>query len=211
MNTSRLGSVGMLGTVVAALGVALCVMTGLAVGHTATTELEANAESAAALQPAADRAAPPIADPQVFRFVAVDVVVETDGTPLAAYQIQVLATDLQAKLTGVEGGDKTVNGEPGVFAEPPKYDPAALAGTAGRGEEAGAPQHGDRVIIAALSTRPAAELPRGAVRVARLHWMLPSRVNINTLKATVMAAADSQAERINVKVKLVEVATGGDR
>ncbi len=209
MKNTRLGSLGMLGTAVAALGVALCIMTGLAVGHTASTEHTTINESAAAMRPAADRAAPPMADPQNFRFVAVDVVVETAGTPLAAYQIQVLAADPQAKLTGVEGGDKTVNGEPGAFAEPPKYDPAALAGAAGGGE--GVPAHGDRVIIAALSTRPAAELPRGAVRVARLHWMLPSRLSVDTLKATVMAAADGQAERINVKVKLVEVAAGGQR
>jgi len=41
--------------------------------------------------------------------------------------------------------------------------------------------------------------------------MLPARLNIDTLKPTVMAAADGQAERINVKVKLVEVAAGGER
>lgn len=82
-------------------------------------------------------------------FRAVDIYVDAKTSPLAAYQVEFSVTNGVAKIVGIEGGEHP------AFREPPFYDPKAI-------------QH-ERVIIAAFSTRPAAELPAGKTRVATIH------------------------------------------
>src|SRR5690349_2445231 len=71
-----------------------------------------------------------------FRFRAIDIFVDSGSNPLAAYQLEFLATNGVAKITGIEGGENS------AFKNPPHYDPKAM-------------QH-DRVVIAAFSTEPPA-------------------------------------------------------
>ena len=96
-------------------------------------------------------AASPLAPMQqdALAFATVDVVIETNGTPLAAYQLEIAATHASTRFVGIEGGDSA------VFRDPPYYDPAAM--------------QQERVIIADFSNAASDALPRGAVRIARLH------------------------------------------
>ena len=86
------------------------------------------------------------------RFVAVDITIDSGEAALGAYQFEYVgsAAGGSVKLVGVEGGE---GGEAAPFSGAPHYDPRALSG--------------GRVIVGAFST--AQSLPRGAVRVARLH------------------------------------------
>ncbi len=91
--------------------------------------------------------------PPVVRFAAYDVFVDSRDMPLAAWQVDVHAPgDANAgtvRIVGIEGGDHE------AYATPPVYDPRAI-------------QH-DRVVIGDYSTRAEPALPRGKVRVARIH------------------------------------------
>ena len=92
----------------------------------------------------ADGPAAPAAAP---RFAAVDVLIDPQGRPLAAYQFEFATEVGQVSLVGIESG------EAGAFAaRPPYYDPAALAG--------------NRVIVGDYSL--ADDLPKAKIRVARL-------------------------------------------
>src|SRR5687768_10434306 len=93
----------------------------------------------------ADEAAPP---PARSPFTFVDVFIDPQGKPLAAYQFELRTAAGDAKLVGIEGGEHA------AFAHPPYYDPKALLN--------------DRVVIAAFNTAAADKLPSGKTRVARL-------------------------------------------
>jgi hypothetical protein len=129
---------------------------------------------AAAPQPPDDL--PPVATPsttQPVRFAFVDVTIDPKGTPLAAYQVEIVARDAaRVKLAGVEGGDHA------AFKTPPYYDPAAL--------------NGNRIILAAFNT--AADLPRTPFRAARLHVQITgSDAAQFDAKLIVASAADGTA------------------
>lgn len=124
-------------------------------------------------------------------FRAWDVVIDTGGSPLAAWQIDVRlgATSL---LVGVEGG-AGIGSAPEAnaaspFAEPPHHDPAAL-------------QSG-RVVLAAFSTAAREDLPRGAVRVARLHVRVGDDASALDHAAVLEAAAGPDGRRIPATVTL---------
>jgi hypothetical protein len=101
---------------------------------------------AAAVSPQVERTSAP--EPEVV-FGAFDVFVDTGSEPLAAYQVELKDVLGRARIVGIEGG------APQPFRDPPHYDPRAM--------------RNDHVILGAFST--AADLPRGKVRVARLHIM----------------------------------------
>jgi len=85
------------------------------------------------------------------RFAVYDVFVDPGAEGLAAYQVEIKDAANAARIVGIEGGE-------GVYKQAPYYDPAAM-------------QH-EHVIIGALSTSAAAELPKGLTRVARMHVMI---------------------------------------
>lgn len=85
------------------------------------------------------------------QFEYLDIFVDSADQPLAAWQVDLNASNGKASIVGIEGGD-------GIYAPAPYYDEAAM-------------QH-DRVILAGLSTLPQAQLPTGKVRVARIHVMI---------------------------------------
>lgn len=114
-------------------------------------------------------------EPKV-RFVAVDLFAETDGRPLAAWQVELSCVGSEAKIVGVEG-----SGE-----QPPYYDPAAL--------------QGGRIILASFTTEP--NPPAGRVRVARVHLM---EAGATGYSARVMAAAAPGGERFEPKIELVRM------
>jgi hypothetical protein len=105
------------------------------------------------------------------RFEAVDVSVDPNDKPLAAYQFELKAKSGEVQLAGLEGGEHP------AFKAAPYYDPAALLQ--------------NKVIVAAFST--ASELPRGRTRVARL------MVQVTGPGATAYDAALSVAGSIDGK------------
>lgn len=80
--------------------------------------------------------------PRAVEFEAVDIVIDTGGRPMAAFQFEVTA---DAKLVSVENGD--------LQERPPYHDPAAL--------------QGGRVIVAEYTI---AKPHSGKVRAATLHF-----------------------------------------
>lgn len=84
------------------------------------------------------------------RFTVVDVYVDAGDKPLAAYQLDFRATNANAKIVGIEGGEHP------AFKAPPFYDPLAM--------------QQERVIIAAFSTAAADKLPRGKTRIVTIHF-----------------------------------------
>ena len=107
-------------------------------------------------------------------FTFVDVFIDPQGKPLAAYQFELRTAAGEAKLVGIEGGDHA------AFAHPPYYDPKALMT--------------DRVVIAAFNTAAADKLPSGKTRGARLMVRAgggnePARYDV---KLQVAASADAK-------------------
>jgi hypothetical protein len=146
-------------------------------------------------QPDAARGAE--AQPAV-RFGSFDVILDTGDSPLAAYQIRIAPAPGQdaaeIRLVGIEGAQP---GDPAAkaFGLPPHYDPAALHAT-DDAAKAG------RVIIAAYSTLPAADLPRGKARVARIHlrWLGDDARPRMTIE--LMSAGDDRAARLTLTASL---------
>ncbi len=114
------------------------------------------------------------------RFEYIDVYIDSDDAPLAAYQFELTDASESIKIVGIEGGEHE------AFATPPYYDPKALKN--------------NRVIIAAFST--AADLPTGRTRVATIHVQVEVDV-IPEIAVTLEAAGDVQGNEIDAKVSIV--------
>lgn len=91
------------------------------------------------------------AQPEAGRFTTVDVFVVSD-TPVAAWQVELTERRGVMQIVGIERGDDA------TFRDPPFYDRVAL-------ERGGT----DRIVLASYSLSAAEQLPRGRVRVARVH------------------------------------------
>jgi hypothetical protein len=87
------------------------------------------------------------------RFLAVDIYVDPQEQPLAAYQLVFHVDRGVARIVGIEGGAHP------AFAEAPFYDPAAI-------------QH-EHVILAAFNTGAGSTLPTRKTRVATVHLETP--------------------------------------
>ncbi len=118
------------------------------------------------------------AEEPAARFVPVDVMVDTGGRALAAFQIELRVVRGQAEIVGIEGGAHP------AFREPAFYDPAALAGA--------------RIILAAFSTAP--ELPTGGGRLATVHLREPA--GPAAYHVEVIAAVDRDGKPINARFEL---------
>lgn len=123
---------------------------------------------------------------RVSRFAAYDVVIDSGNTPLAAYQVVITPR--------VEGGGLTIvgieGGESAAYSSAPYYDPKAI--------------QNDRVILAAYSTKPGAELPHGKTRVARVHLMIEpdAKAAEPFLVIKLEAAGTTGGERIDCTAQL---------
>jgi hypothetical protein len=111
------------------------------------------------------------------RFQAVDVFVDAGPAPLAAYQVDIEYDRAVSSLVGVEGGDRP-------FQREPYYDPKGL--TAGR------------IVVADFSIQ--GDLPRGRIRVARLHLEMRGDPG---LTARLAAAATAGGGSIPARVTLI--------
>jgi hypothetical protein len=85
-------------------------------------------------------------------FAAIDIYLDPQGQPLAAYQFEFTAKEGQIKVVGVG------NGEHPAFRQPPYCDRAAMV--EGRA---------DRIIVAAFNTAPPEDLPTAKTRVTTIH------------------------------------------
>lgn len=117
------------------------------------------------------------------RFVFLDVMVDSGTEPLAAYQVELFATNQVVKIVGIEGGDHP------AFRTPPYYDPVAL--------------QREHVTLGAFSLAAEPDLPWGSVRVASLHCMVAGDAK-PTFNASVTAAATSGGRTISLQVTVRE-------
>jgi hypothetical protein len=116
---------------------------------------------------------------QEAEFTWVDVVLDTGGEHLGAWQVELTDARGAARVAGVEGGEHP------AFAAPPYYDPRAL-------------QQG-RIVLAAFQTQ--GELPAGRVRVARVHVRVEAGAE-PAFEARLVAAADGAGREIPARVEL---------
>ena len=123
----------------------------------------------------------PAAEEGLGRFCAVDIYIDSKGAPLAAYQLEFAATNGQARIIGIEGGEHP------VFRQPPFYDPKAI-------------QH-ERVIVAALSTEPAEQLPHGKTRVLTVHLQCDQNARF---ALNVQVAANAEGKPASVEATFEE-------
>jgi hypothetical protein len=120
---------------------------------------------------------PGSSQPAPVRFQAVDVWIDSGKAFLAVYQFELSDPTGRMKIVGIEGSDHA------AFADPPYYDPQALAR--------------DRAIIAAFNT--GGDLPSGRTRVARVHVQVEGRGELDCA-VELMIAADSEGQPIEATV-----------
>ena len=82
-------------------------------------------------------------------FAVFDIFLDTNGEPLAAYQLKISDKNAAVKIISVEGGEHT------SFAAAPKFDPKAI--------------QRDMIKLAAISLDSSEKLPTARVRIASLH------------------------------------------
>ncbi len=104
------------------------------------------------------------------RFTAVNVFIDAQASPLAAWQVE-LADGRGVQIVGVEGGEHA------AFAKPPYYDPKALSD--------------NRIVLAAFTTSK--DVPSGKTRVARLHLRVEGAAEPRfEVRSSLAAAADGK-------------------
>lgn len=118
------------------------------------------------------------------RFGTIDILVDPQGKPLGAYQIEFRATKGDVKLVGVEGGATE------AYRRAPYYDPKALQQS--------------RIVIAAFSTD--SSLPTTKTRVARLHVQI-SGSDTPEYELKLVVAGDADAKPIEAKASYEPRAT----
>jgi len=116
------------------------------------------------------------------RFLAVDVFIDPQGEPLAAYQIEITG-EPGVKFVGVEGGNHP------EFRKAPFYDPKAL--------------QGERLIVGAFATGKTAPLPTMATRVMTLHLQFRG-THFPKLQTNLKVAATLDSKRIDAEIKVTE-------
>lgn len=114
---------------------------------------------------------------RVIRFAAYDIVINSKGKELAAYQVEVSYDPKVVAVTGVEGGEKA----PFSPGEAPYYDPKGL--TQGK------------IVVAAFTTSRG-QLPTTTFRVARLHLQVKGKAQPD-LKIRLIVAGTRGAKRID--------------
>ena len=123
---------------------------------------------------------------QSARFQTVNVYVDSGDHPLAAWQVELKATQGDVKIVGVEGGDHR-----DLYRDPPYYDPKALA-------------TGNRIILASYTTANTA--PKSKTLVARVHLRI---IGDYRLSITPMAAADPTGQSISATASIAGTPTTG--
>jgi hypothetical protein len=115
----------------------------------------------------------------VIRFAAVDLFIDSDETPLAAWQVELHATRGSVRIVGIENGE-----HPAFSDSPPYYDPDAMMQ--------------DRVILAQYSLARSDHLPSGRTRIATVHVQFDGDQPTD-FALTVEAACDERGRRVEVE------------
>jgi hypothetical protein len=126
------------------------------------------------------------AQPQPGVFATVDLFVVSE-TPVAAWQVELTERSGSMQVVGIERGDDA------TFRDPPFYDRVVLERDVT-----------DRVVLASFSLSGAETLPRGRVRVARVHVRTTGGAQPDYEARLVAAgAADGQpiAAGLNVEIE----------
>jgi hypothetical protein len=125
--------------------------------------------------------APPPPQQPASPFTTIDVYIDPRGTPMAAYQFELRATDGLVSFVGVEKGDI-----PG-FQDPPYYDAASTDKT--------------RIVVGAFNV--GGNLPNRKSRMVRLHVHVEGDVKPKyTVK--LMTAGDADGKPIPADVTFTE-------
>ncbi|MEO0424439.1 MAG: hypothetical protein AAF184_19030 [Pseudomonadota bacterium] len=128
--------------------------------------------------------AQPFAATENVRFEAVDVLIDSHGVPLAAWQFELTERSAAMRVVGVEGGEHP------AYATAPYFDRDAVA----RGRA-------DRIIVAAYSLRDDVDLPTGATRVATVHVQLTGSLRPD-YQLIQIVAGDSSGRAIPADITL---------
>lgn len=138
----------------------------------------------------------------VVSFARYDIVIETGGPALGAWQVEIGGGGAGAEVIGVRGGDAQ-----GVWAEPATYDPLALNAARLaelRGQDA--PDKGVLIVLAAYTLDAAA--PGGDVWVGSVNVMVTGDADA-PLDASLVAAAGLDGERIeDARLRLERIGQG---
>jgi hypothetical protein len=125
----------------------------------------------------------PVNDVANTRFTTIDIYLDADDHPLAAYQLDFNATAGQVQIVGIEGGDHP------ALSDPPHYDPKAI--------------QQERIILAWFSTADPDQLPTGKTRIATIHLQITGDTE-PTYTLNLTAAADSQGKPILATTEIQE-------
>ena len=120
---------------------------------------------------------------QQVHFTAVDIYVDSQNNPLAAYQLEFSGRGTQVRIAGIEGGEHD------AFKAPPFYDPKAI--------------QQERVILAAFNTASASKLPIGKTRVATVHLQFAGP-QPPTFFLKLHTASDSEGNTISIRTTFTE-------
>ena len=123
------------------------------------------------------------AQPEASYFTTVDLFVVSD-TPVAAWQVELTERRGAMQIVGIERGDDA------TFRDPPFYDRVVL-------ERAVT----ERIVLASYSLSDAEQLPRGRVRVARVHVRTTGAVE-PVYEARLIAAGTADGRPIDARLSL---------
>lgn len=113
-----------------------------------------------------------------IRFQTVDIFVDANNQPLAAYQLEMVAESGDVKIVGIEGGQHA------AFRAAPYYDTRAI--------------QREQVVIAAFNTAAADQLPTGKTRVAAIHVQITGDENPKYI-VRLKTAATVQGEKVSAE------------
>ncbi len=117
------------------------------------------------------------------RFAVLDLLIDSGGTPLGAWQVDIVAKRGNVKIVGVEGGEHP------AFAEPAHYDPKAL--------------QRDHIRLAAFAVAKPQDLPSARTRVASIHIQIEGQTGPE-FAVKLETAGDASGKVIPVQTQLVE-------
>ncbi len=117
------------------------------------------------------------------RFAVLDIYVEAQGEPLAAYQLEISTTNSLVRISGIEGGEHA------AFQNPPYYDPKAM--------------QTNRVILAAFSKDSVDKLPVTKTRVASIHYLVTGQ-SAPEFSIKLITAGTSSAKKIKAEATFIE-------
>ena len=123
------------------------------------------------------------AQPEAGSFTTVDLFVVSD-TPVAAWQVELTERRGTMQIVGIESGDDA------SFRDPPFYDRVALERDAT-----------DRIVLASFSLSDAEQLPRGRVRIARVHVRTSGAAEPD-YEARLVAAGTADGRPIDAQLSL---------